>query len=329
MQILLTGSTGFIGKHFLSVLIEKNYTIRVLVRDKKKLPPLPSEIQVVTGDLTQPNSLLHLCDDIDAVFHLAGHAHAFKEKNASDDQHHAINFQGTQNLLHEAIRARVKKFIFFSSVKAVADSQHKIDETWQEKPSTPYGIAKQAAENLVLNAQSHGLHVTVLRPALVYGPEWKGNLASMLRAIDKGLFPPLPETYNKRSMISINDLCQAALLATDQPQANGKIYFVTDSISYSTRQLYILMKKALAKPIPHWHIPLEVFKLLAWIGDAGGVITRRRLPFNSDAMEKLFGQAQYDSTRITQELGFKPKDTLEKLLPHIITVYRAQSNKEK
>lgn len=327
-KILLTGSTGFIGKHFLNHLLQKKFQVRILLRDSQKASPFPNEIEIFCGDLTDPNSLTDACSHIDTVFHLGGYAHAYAEKNPSfANQHYIVNFQGTKNILEAAICKKVKKFIFFSSVKAVADSENCIDESWEKYPNSPYGIAKREAEKLVLNAKNTGIHVTILRPALVYGSEWKGNLASMLSAIDRGIFPPLPETNNRRSMIGVDDLCHAAILAATNLQANGKIYFVTDKIAYSTRELYVLMRQALGKRVPTWYIPFWFFKFLASIGDFAKKFTGYRLPFNYDSMEKLFGSAQYNSTRIELDLGFKPESNLEKMLPQIVAAYRKQSNK--
>ena len=318
-KILVTGATGFIGKHFIQQLLQKKIQIRVLIRDTQKSIQFPKEVEIFRGDLTDAKSLVNACTDIETVYHLGGYAHAWAENNRTfADQHHAINFQGTQNILQEALNSGVKKFIFFSSVKAVADSENCIDENWDNLPNTPYGLAKRKAEEIVLAAKNSGMHVCVLRPALVYGPNWKGNLENMLRAVARGVFPPLPETKNCRSMISVNDICQAACLAALNPEANGKIYFVTDGVDYSTRQLYVLMRNALGKRIPIWHIPLWFFKLMAGVGDLGQKIIKRRLPFNSDAMTKLFGSAQYSSERIRSELGFKPIYDLKKMLPNIV-----------
>jgi UDP-glucose 4-epimerase len=325
-KILVTGATGFIGKYFVNFLLQRNLHVRVLARPSSKLSSLPSGIEIHLGDLTDAESLQNLCDNIDTVFHLGGYAHAWQENNpAFANTHHAINYQGTQNLVTEALRAHVKQFIYFSSVKAVADSETTIDEGWDKLPDSPYGIAKRNAENLLLKTARHSdLHVCILRPALVYGPGWKGNLASMLRAIDKGYFLPVPNIQNQRSMISIEDICRAALLAATTPDANGKIYFVTDGIDYSTRQLYEVMTRALGKHLPKWHFPLSAFKLLGYAGDVGEKILRRRLPFNSESMSKLFGSAAYSSRRIQNEIGFQPKSDLFKMLPEIVANYKLE-----
>jgi UDP-glucose 4-epimerase len=322
-NVLVTGASGFIGKFLVQKLLHKKCNVRALIRTIQKSSIFPKEIDIFKGDLTNPDSLTDACSNIDTVFHLGGYAHAWEESDTSfADHHHSINFQGTKNMLDEALRTNVKRFIFFSSVKAVADSENYIDESWEKLPHSPYGIAKRKSENLVLAAKNSGMHVCVLRPALVYGPGWKGNLAAMLTMIDRGLLPPLPDVTNYRSMISIHDICEAAILTAEHPHANGRTYFVTDGIDYSSRQLYLLMCESLGKRIPHWQTPLLLFKLLAKIGDAGKKLTKRRMPFDSEAFSKLFGTAQYNSGRIQRELRFKPVYDLKKMLPDIVRQYK-------
>lgn len=326
-KILITGATGFIGRQLVDTLRQHAFAVRALVRNAEQSVHLSNEVETVKGDLTQPQSLLGACEGIDTVFHLGGYAHAWAQQASTlADKHHAVNYLGTQHILQEAVRAGVKQFVYFSSVKAVADSEACIDECYDAVPETPYGIAKREAEKSVLTTGSDtGMHVCVLRPALVYGPHWKGNLQSMLRAIDKGMFLPLPETHNRRSMVSINDICRAALLAARHPLANGKIYFVTDGVYYSTRQLYLFMCEALGKRPPMWHVPMFMFKLLAQVGDGIGKLSGRRMPFNSDALSKLFGSAHYNAGRIQQELGFTPEDDFKKMLPIIVAAYKNHS----
>ncbi|EKD55046.1 MAG: NAD-dependent epimerase/dehydratase [uncultured bacterium] len=323
-NVLVTGATGFIGKQFVRFLLEKNHLVRVLLRDEKKSVLFDPCVDINVGDLTDPLTLKNACVGIDTVFHLAGYAHAFEENHASfAEEHHRVNFEGTENILQKAIEAKVKRFIFFSSVKAVADHPRCIDENFTLLPASSYGIAKRKAEELVLSAKKTGMHVCILRPSLVYGPDWKGNLAAMLKAIDRGFFPPLPPIKNARSMISIDDICEAAWLAALSPKADGEIYFVTDNVPYSTDELYKTMREALGKSIPSFHIPLTGFKLLALCGDLGKKILKRRMPFDSESMKKLFGNAHYSSGKIHRDLGFIPRYDFKKMLPDIIKKYHS------
>lgn len=314
--VLVTGANGFIGRYLVKYLLQKKINVKILVRNIKNASFFPKEVEIFVGDLTQPKSLMGSCKNIDTVFHLGGYAHAMGQDVSN--YHHQINFLGTQHIVDEAVRENVKKFIFFSSVKAVGDQDLCTDETWMKPPNTAYGIAKRSAEKIVLELKNQGVHVCILRPALVYGPQWKGNLERMFLAIKKGLFLPLPKVNNRRSMVSLHDICEAAFLAAITSNANGKIYFVTDNELYSTHQIYSLMYKALGKPIPIWHVPFWVFKCLALLGNTWEKLTGYHFFFDSNSLSKLFGSAEFSSQQIQRDLDFKPSYTLEKMLPLII-----------
>jgi nucleoside-diphosphate-sugar epimerase len=321
-NVLVTGATGFIGSTLIRMLIKQNAHVYGLIRNSKKVQDLPTNMRIRIGDITDPLSLIQACEGIDTIYHLAGFAHATAafDKN---DVHHQINFLGTKNLMTSAIQANVKKFVYFSSVKAVADNSDCINEQWDKLPTSPYGIAKRHAEHILLESRKYSsMHVSILRPALVYGPQCKGNLYSMLKAIDKGYFIPIPPINNNRSMISIHDVCLAAILAATRQEANGKIYFVTDGQRYSTHDIYTAMIVALGKKKPHWYLPLMGFKTLGGLGSCFEKILRRSLPINNHMIEKLFGSAEYDSTQIQRDLGFNPSENLNQLLPEMIAAYR-------
>jgi len=315
-KVLVTGATGFIGKHLVHLLLEQQIKVRVLLRNKDKSSYFANEVETWIGDLTDPNSLLGSCQGIDTVFHLGGYAHA-ETKHNDPQKHHDINFLGTTSIFKEAKAAHVKRFIFFSSVKAASSTDH------EQSSMSPYGLAKRQAEEILLQENNKtNMHICILRPALVYGPGWKGNLASMLKAIDRGIFPPLPTVNNRRSMVSVNDICKAAILAANTPNANGKIYVVTDGIQYSTDTIDALMREALGKRAPFLRIPLFVFKCLASIGDFAERFARLRLPFNSETFSKLFDSAYYQSDCIERELLFQPEYNLKSMLPNIIKEYK-------
>lgn len=324
MKVLVTGGTGFIGKFLLDFLLKQNVSITVLVRNINHT--LPESVKQHIGDLTCPNSLIGIGKNIDCVFHLGGYAHAWQEQSTDEArQHEEVNLLGTKYLLEECRKDGVKKFIFFSSIKAVGDAEHCIDEKWTVYPSTPYGQAKRAAEeSAIAMGKTYNMHVCILRLALVYGPGWKGNLYQMLKAVDKGYFLPIPPIKNHRSLVSVYDVCQAAWLAANNTNANGKIYFVSDKHSYSTYDIYTEMRYALGKPSLKWHFPLIFFKFLAVFGDVFEKIFKKRFPINTQAIGKLFGSTQCSSERIQKELGFSPRHPLQQLLPEIVQRYRTE-----
>jgi nucleoside-diphosphate-sugar epimerase len=254
---------------------------------------------------------------VETIFHLAGKAHALSEHRQSEDEYRAVNTEAVRKLLIAAQLAGVKRFVFFSSVKAVGDSQQTSDETAATPAATPYGQSKHAAEQLVLNG-GFVPHPVVIRPCMVYGNTGKGNLPRMIKAIKRGLFPPLPEFHNHRSMVHVDDLIQAACLAATAQAAAGQIYIVSDEKNYSTRELYDLIRSALGKPPRSWAIPQALFKIPAKIGDIYRHIIGRRFPIDSDTLRKLTDSACYSSAKIRRELGFKSQHTLQQTLPEII-----------
>lgn len=153
---------------------------------------------------------------------------------------------------------------------------------------------------------------------MVYGNTEKGNLPQMIKAVAKGVFPPLPEMHNRRSMVHVDDVVAAALLAAKNPKAAGQIYIVTDGQAYSTRQIYDWIREALGKQPVTWSVPQAVLTLAAQGGDVISRLRNRRFPLDSDSLEKLLGSAWYSSAKIERELGFRPRHTLKDALPEIV-----------
>lgn len=325
MRALVTGASGFIGRRLVDALCETDAPVKVLVRQAHNFYDNHSIVPIV-ADLSETASTNHrLCEDVDTVFHLAGYAHA---SDANDKLaaliHRQVTVGGTRLLLEQASRAGVKHFVFVSSVKAMGEGGEKcLEEGAVALPVTEYGRAKLEAEQLVLElGRDYDMHVCVLRLPLVYGPGVKGNLLHMVRAIDRGRFPSLPEVHNKRSMVHLDDVVQALRLAVGKPKANGEVYLVTDGRVYSTHMICALIRHALGRAKPKWVLPIGALKAVAGIGDAISRVRRRPYFFNSVTLDKLVGSAWYSSEKIERDLGFKPTQTLESALPAMVKEYR-------
>jgi len=214
-----------------------------------------------------------------------------------------------------------------SSVKAGGEgSDMCLDEAMEDNPQTPYGRTKLEAERLVFKfAREHDIHAVVLRLPLVYGPGQKGNLVRMLEAVAARRFPPPPEFGNHRSMVHVEDVAQAAILAAETTEANVQTYIVTDGRPYSTREVYSLMRAALGRRKPRLGVPVRALRAAARLGDMMGHIRGRRFFFDSEALEKLACSAWYSSRKLETELGFKPVYDLEKALPDMVSELRGET----
>lgn len=321
-RVLVTGGSGFIGRYLVSALLKNGADISVLSRH---YPVAGGNVQkIVMGDLTQPDTLKGICAGVDMIFHLGGYAHVVDQP---DGKSAALNWrvtvEGTRFLLEEARRAGVHSFVYFSSVKAMGEGgEICLDETAESRPVTAYGKAKHEAEKLVLGATTADLATTVLRLPMVYGRGCKGNLPRMIQAVANSRFPPLPETGNRRSLVEVRDVVQAALLSATNAIAVGKVYIVTDNQIYSSHQIYRWICAALQIKVPRWTAPLPLLRLMARLGDKISHLSGRPFILDTDTLEKLIGSAWYSSEKIHRELNYRPIQTLENSLPEMIAEFR-------
>lgn len=311
---LVTGASGFIGRVLCERLKAEGHQVHAVMR-RPADGPWDAATLIDLGRGTLPLGLL---SGVDTLFHLAGRAHALGDGPGSDEAYRLANLQSTLDLLAAARAEGVRAFVYFSSVKALGEAgDREVSECPETLPTSPYGRTKRLAELAVLEEHSVP-HPVVLRPSLVYGPDPKGYLGQMIRATRSGWFPPLPELGNRRSMIHVEDVVEAALLCAVDPRARGRAYNLTDGSDYSTRQVYEYILEALGRPMPHWTLPTPLLRWAAYTGDTLGRIMRRRLPFDSDTLEKLLGSARYDGGSIRRELGFEPRHGLRESMGSLL-----------
>ena len=292
-NILITGATGFIGQRLVKATDSK---IKILSRKKQH------DFETIVCDFEKGSIPSNTLDGIDAVFHLAGFAHDIRDASKIADLYYEVNVSATVQLANLAVKSGVKMFVFVSSVKAGGSPPIGIcaNEKDQRNAEDVYGRTKREAELKLLEiGQVSGMHVSIIRPSLVYGPDVKGNLQLMLSGIGKGWFPPLPETGNRRSMIHVDDLVRAILLVAEDKRANGEIFIATDGTPHSSRYIYNAMCSALDKSIPKWSVPKILFDMASLVNP--------RIKYK---LNKLLGDECYSSAKL-EALGFKAKKTLK------------------
>jgi nucleoside-diphosphate-sugar epimerase len=239
---------------------------------------------------------------VDTVFHLAGFAHDVRDASEIKHLYHKVNVDATVQLAELAVKSGVKRFIFVSSVKAGGDPPFGTcaNEKDQRNTEDIYGKTKREAELKLLEVgRMSGMHVSIIRPSLVYGLNVKGNLQLMLSGIEKGWFPPLPETGNRRSMIHVDDLVQAILLVSEDKRVNGEIFIATDGEPYSSREIYNAMCSIVGKSISKWSVPKILFDIAS--------LASPRIKYK---INKLLGDECYSSAKL-EALGFKAKKSLK------------------
>ena len=295
MRALITGSTGFIGSRLIKKLELLGYDLRVIARK-----PVPG-IETITLDLEHSKIPSEALDGVDTIFHLAGYAHDLREKSKFEKLYYLINVDSTVSLAKLAVKNKVKKFIFVSTVKAgpLPNNGQCISEDDKGDPVGIYGKTKRDAEINLLNIARHHMHVSIIRSSLVYGPNLKGNLQLMFSGIRSGWFPPLPEIGNRRSMIHVDDLVRAIVFVANKNETNGQIYIATDGTPYSSREVYDAMRFLMGKTSITWHVPRFLFKLAS--------LTSKSMKYK---VNKLLGDECYSSKKL-HSIGFRPMKTIK------------------
>jgi UDP-glucose 4-epimerase len=248
--IALTGATGFIGRHLLQSLTARGYRVRVLLRRPVAVPEGASS--AVVGDLSRPMNMAAALAGVDAVVHSAGLAHAMS--GTPEDDYRASNLEATRNLAECAARARVRRFVFLSSIRAQTgpSAVGTLRETDSPTPTDAYGRSKLAAEQALAET---GLDWVALRPVLVYGPGVKGNMAALLRLARTPYPLPLAGFAARRSLVSVDNLAGAVATALAAPAPLGRALVVAEPEPLTLPEMIAALRHGLGRapklvPVP-------------------------------------------------------------------------------
>ena len=310
--ILITGIHGFVGSNLVKYLSKENtiYGLDIVQPQKEGV-----ECTYSWADLDRD-----AIPQVDAVIHLAGKAHDTTNKSAAD-VYFKVNTDLTKKLFdYFTHHPEIKKFIFFSSVKAAVDkvTGDILTEDVTPCPVGPYGESKVKAEEYILERLGkdpllyEGRDVIILRPCMIHGPGNKGNLNLLYGVISKGIPWPLGAFENKRTFTSIDNLSFVIerLLNTD---VESGIYNMADDEALSTNELIEVMCKAMRKRSRIWNLPKGLVKFGAKTGDI------LHLPLNTFRLDKLTENYVVSNDKIKHALNIDkmPVDARDGLMQTI------------
>ena len=300
---LITGSSGFVGRALLARLATFNQRPPLLRLLERRPTEPPTVFQSCAGDLGDPQSLRRACEGIDTVIHLAGIAHV---GSAASAEARAINLDGSLSLLRMAIDAGVRRFVFLSS-------------TLSSDQSIQYGRDKHAVEEALLAAAAAGsIEVVILRAVNIYGVGMRGNIAAMIRLISSGVLPRLPKLTNRLSLVGVDDVVSALLLAatldssTDPAMLMAKLAIrvtLTDGCTYEINAIEKSIYDAVERSPSHWRLPV----VLLFAASAMAELLEKLRIFRSGVglrtYRNLTRDNLFDNHSAKAELGFEPSTT--------------------
>jgi nucleoside-diphosphate-sugar epimerase len=326
VKVLVTGSSGFIGGHLAAELAKQGHDVFCLVRRTSVFTGLEGlKITRVLGDTRNKLTLAAAVKGMDYVFHLAGVIDA-----ADPDTYFEVNTEGTRNLLDSclAVNPGLGKLVFVSSVSAAGPSPcgRALDEADECRPVSDYGRSKLEAEKIVL-ARKDSLSVTVVRPPNVLGPRQK-ELTEAIRLIRKRILPIIGTADTRTSILSVQDLVRALILAAEDPRSAGRTYFVTDGRAYSWREITRAVAGALGVRYVYLPVPFAVQYIAASVAEAAARLCGTRPAFLRehvvDARKRCW---VYDGSRIQRELGFEPTMDMKDAVRSAVAWYREHGAK--
>lgn len=312
--VLVAGATGFIGRHLVAELVTRRLEVVSLSRHPARWSsPLVSHR---AADLSCPETLRGVAEGCRAVFHLvsAPSDRIHRDPREAEALYERINVAGTCNLLAEAERAGVGRFLFLSSVKAAAEESRKpLREEDPPRPATPYGRSKLRAEELVRNyAERTGTTSAIVRPPMVYGRGGRGNVLRLARLARTRLPLPFGRVENRRSLIYVENLVDALLRVLERNRGMGRVFYVADGEPVSTPELIRMV--AATTGTRGWLLPVPIAALHA-LGSIGGRIRRLApVPVIAGDIERLTGSLVVDDSRIRAECGYRPRFTTAEAL---------------
>lgn len=296
-RIIISGISGFVGSNLNKYLV-KDYELQGVSRKQKNT------------FISYQNLTKNTLDTSLAFIHLAGKAHDLKNI-ANEKEYFEVNTELTKELFDKFLTSDCETFIFMSSVKAVADELDKeLTEEYKPSPITAYGKSKLLAEQYVLSQPiPKDKRVYILRPCMIHGPNNKGNLNLLYSFVTKGIPYPFGKYENKRSFLSVDNLCFVIRELINNKNILSGVYNVSDDSPLSTKELVETIGKSINKKVSILNTPKIFISLLAKIGDV--------LPFpvNSERVQKLTENYVVSNKKIKlamqKELPLSTKDGIE------------------
>ncbi len=309
MKALVTGASGFIGRRLASTLARRGHGVACLVRQTSKtacLKGLP--VELVVGDLGDPGSLDAAVSGRNWVFHLAGVVQA-----ASGSAFKAANVEGTRNLVEACLRRApgLERFVLVSSIAAAGPSGPDRPGTEEDEPRpvTAYGRSKLAAEGIVLRAAPR-LPATIVRPPNVLGPGSK-ELERAIRLVKKRIVPAVGDGRPRTSLIDVDDLVEALILAASNVRSIGQTYYVTDGRAYAWPEITAALAEELGLGRIRVRLSYRVQIAAGLLAEAAARVTGKVPALTRDIVRA--GRDRfwiYDGSKIERDLGFCPRSTM-------------------
>ncbi len=299
-HVLVTGANGFIGTVLCRQLKNNGFLVRRCVRkDDQAL----DNNTVAVGNIDGKTDWNLALEGAEIVVHLAT-AHHLNDDSSSQSlkKFQQVNIDGTLNLAYQADQSGISRFIYLSSIKVNGEETFRVPFKSEDVPAPVdyYGKSKLEAEKGLFDfSKNSDMEIVVIRPPLVFGRSAQGNFLKLIKLVKAGIPLPFGMVRNKRSIVYVENLCELIQVCFKHPQANGRIFLVTEDSDVSTPELISLIAGYSGTPCRLFRFPLS---LLLFAGKILG---------KSNQVKRLLSSLQVDDSETRKILGWSPSIKLE------------------
>ena len=297
-RILVTGASGFVGRPLVAALLRAGYAVRAVTRRQGSFPD--SVEAAIIPDFTNPIDWNPILQGVDIIVHLAGLVHS-KIPESAYSEFDQVNWMATQRLANAAKEVGIERFVYISSVRAQvgASAVQIIREQDVAVPTNQYGRSKLAAEQAIRAAD---VPFTIFRPVVIYGPNPKGNMRTLVRLARSSLPLPVASFTSRRSLLGVENLISAIIFALNNPVTIGETYLVADSKAMTIGEIVTMLRKIQGRWSSTISIPQVIVRLLLMLCG------------RTDLWSRLSGNSVVDTSKL-ESVGWRPAiDTYEGLL---------------
>lgn len=321
MKILVTGATGFTGRHLVRRLVDEGQSVRVIARSAERArEAFGDRVEIEPGDVADPAVIRRAVPGATVIYHLAA---AYREAGLPDARYRAVHVDSTRLLLEAAQAEGIERFVHCSTVGVLGHIEHPpADERTPYDPGDIYQATKAEGEKLALEFSSrHGLPLTVARPTAIYGPG-DLRLLKLFRMIARGRFVMIGSGRIFYHMVHVDDLVSGLQLLARRMEAIGEVFIIGGEGYRSLNDIAALIARVVGAPAPRWHVP-------AWpIQMAGSLCEKICAPFGIEPpiyrrrVDFFTKSRAFSIEKARRLLGYQPAIDLEQGFTQTTRWYR-------
>lgn len=319
MRALVTGATGFVGSHLVDRLLARGHEVVALIRSPAKAQGLAERgVRLVPGDLGDVAALTTAAEGADVVYHVAALTGAVDEAEFLQ-----ANREGTANVVRAArAGGGDPRLVLISSMAAGGPAERDRPRLGpgEDRPVTMYGRSKLASEHVV---REQPLPWTILRPPTIYGPRDRDNLITIFKAARSGFSPVFGDGSQQLSMVHVDDLAEAILLAGEAPGVLGGTFYTNHPEVLTSAELVGHVGRALGRPVRLVPLPEWLTRSALTMTGAWAAAFRQRTILRADKANEFYQPAWTgDPTPFIAATGWTPRFDAATGLAHTAEWYR-------